>query len=239
MEHALCPLDPSVSLQANAVFETRYYFTDRSRNRRQATARLGALDGLSAHDEFYLWGLLALAFSQREPRPEFLATPYYCLRKLGVITPGKSGGREFDIFRSALRRLAGVRYQNDRFYDPVRGEHRQVAFGFLNYSLPLDRDSSRAWRFAWDPIFFEFARATGGTLGFDLALYRQLDAASRRLYLFLKKVFWRSDTAGPLDLRHLAVDVLGFPAHAEISCAVCHRDCRRRPQPDAGRGQCV
>ena len=66
--------------------------------------------------------------------------------------------------------------QSDAFYDPIRGEHRAVSFGFLNYSLPLGEESSRAWRFAWDPIFFELAQATGGALSFDLTLYRQLRA---------------------------------------------------------------
>lgn len=64
-----------------------------------------------------------------------------------------------------------MRYQNDAFYDPVRGESRAVSFGLFNYSLPLDLGSSRAWRFAWDPIFFELALATGGALSFDLSLY--------------------------------------------------------------------
>jgi len=146
-----------------------------------------------------------------------MATPYYCLRQLGVITTEKRGGREFELFRAAVQRIAGMRYQNDAFYDPIRGEHRAVSFGFLNYSLPLDPGSSRAWRFAWDPIFFELAQATGGTLSFDLAVYRSLDAASRRLYLYLKKIFWRRDTTGALDLRQLAVDVLGFAPTVETS----------------------
>jgi hypothetical protein len=210
VEHALCPLDTAVSLQAGSVFETRYFYTDPGRNRRQATARVGAAEGLSAHDELYLWGLLAVALEQKDPRPELMATPYYCLRRLGVVSGAKKGGREFELFRAALRRLAGVRYQNDHFYDPVRGEHRQVSFGLLSYSLPLDTDSSRGWHFGWDPVFFAFAQATGGALSFDLALYRGLDAASRRLYLFLKKLFWRSDASPELDLHHLAVDVLGF-----------------------------
>lgn len=103
-----------------------------------------------------------------------------------------------------------MRYHNDAFYDPVRGEHRAVSFGFLNYSLPLAPHCSRAWRFGWAPIFFELAQAAGGALSFDLGLYRQLDAATRRLYLYLKKIFWRREITGTIDLRHLAVDVLGF-----------------------------
>ncbi|MEX1096301.1 MAG: hypothetical protein WED34_09645 [Planctomycetales bacterium] len=211
VEHALCPLDTATSLQRGFRFEAWYAYSDVHRNRRKAKAVVGTLDGLSAHDELYLWGLLGLALAQPEPQPELLATPYYCLRHLGLIdADGNRGGKQFEQFRDAIRRLAGVRYQNDHFYDPLRGEHRQVSFGFLNYSLPLDAGSSRAWRFAWDPIFFEFAQATGGALSFDLTLYCDLSPASRRLYLYLKKLFWRQATTGAIGLRHLTVDVLGF-----------------------------
>ncbi|MDB5389427.1 MAG: hypothetical protein JWM11_5073 [Planctomycetaceae bacterium] len=210
VEHALCPLDSDRSLQPGFCFETQYLFTDPNRNRKTAKVRIGTLDGLSAHDEFYLWGLLSLAVSQPEASADFYATPYYCLRRLGVITAEKKGGREFELFRAALKRLAGVRYQNDHFYDPVRGEHRSVSFGFLNYSLPLDLNSNRAWRFAWDPIFFELVEAAGGALAFDLHRYKEFDVATRRLYLFLKKLFWRQDVTSDLDLRHIAVHVLGF-----------------------------
>ena len=211
VEHALCPLDSQVSMQTGFRADTWYAYTDVSRNRKKANVRVATLDGLSAHDELYLWGLLGLALAQPDPRPELLATPYWCLRHLGMIdAAGRKGGKQFTLFREAIRRLSGVRYQNDAFYDPVRGEHRQVSFGFLNYSLPFNDDSSRGWRFAWDPIFFEFARATGGALTFDLTLYRKLAPASRRLYLYLKKQFWRQASTGTLELRHLAVEVLGF-----------------------------
>lgn len=216
VEHALCPLDAGVSLQPLMQFETGYDFTDKNRNRRQAKIRIAALDGLSAHDELYLWGLLSISLTQTEPRNEFMATPYYCLRRLGLIGEHK-GGREFELFRAAIKRLAGVRYQSDAFYDPIRGEHRAVSFGFLNYSLPLDADSSRAWRFAWDPIFFELAQATGGALSFDIGLYRELTPAARRLYLFLKKLFWRAESTPQLDLRHVGVNVLGFSDSLETN----------------------
>jgi hypothetical protein len=45
---------------------------------------------------------------------------------------------------------------------------------------------------------------------FDLETYRSLDAASRRLFLILKKVFHRSSESPRWDLTHLAVDVLGY-----------------------------
>ena len=144
VEHALCPLDSELSLRPNFVHETGDFFTDMHRNRNKATVRIGGLDGVSAHDELYLWGLLSLALAQPEPRPEFMATPYFCLRRLGIIDDSNKGGREFELFRAAIKRLAGIRYQNDFFYDPIHGEHRAVSFGFLSYSLPLNSDSGRA-----------------------------------------------------------------------------------------------
>jgi hypothetical protein len=103
-----------------------------------------------------------------------------------------------------------VRYRCDRFYDPIRREHRQVSFGFFSYSLPLDAKSSRVWRFAWDPIFFELTQPVGGHLRFDLELYRELDEASRRLFLLLQKIFARRSETPRFDLRWLAVNTLGF-----------------------------
>jgi hypothetical protein len=47
-------------------------------------------------------------------------------------------------------------------------------------------------------------------LSFDLNLYRQLDPASRRLFLLLHKVFYRRRQSPVFDVRQLAVDVLGF-----------------------------
>ena len=164
-------------------------------------------DGLWPTDEFYLWGLLSLTFSQPNPTADFFATPYYCLRQLGCIDPmgDKTGGRNYAMFRASIRRLAMVSYRNDHFYDPLRGEHRDVGFSFLSYSLPLDPHSSRAWRFAWDPIFFQFCQAASGSLRFDLPTYRQLDPACRRLYLL-----WRNDFSPEFDLHDLATNVVGF-----------------------------
>jgi hypothetical protein len=78
-------------------------------------------------------GLLALALAQPEPQIEFQATPHFCLRELGLISPDSKGGKSYRLFRDALRRLAAVRYQNERFYDPVRREHREVTFGLFSY----------------------------------------------------------------------------------------------------------
>jgi hypothetical protein len=85
----------------------------------------------------------------------------------------------FELFRASIRRLAGVRYENSAFYDPIRSEHRQVSFGFLNYSLPAKNDSARAWRFAWDPIFWELCQANRGSLKFDMELYSELSPAAK------------------------------------------------------------
>lgn len=211
VEHALCPLDVRTSLKPNLRYHAHYQFTDSSRRRRTAQADVIAPLGLSATDEYYLWGLLALTFAQPTPEPEFAATPHYCLRQLGVIDSGsRRGGRQYRQFAQSLERLSTVTYRNDAFYDPVRTEHRQVSFGFLSYSLPRDPNSSRAWRIAWNAIFFEFVATAGGYFRFDLATYRELDPAARRLFLFVSKIFNRCETTPRLELRHLGENIIGF-----------------------------
>jgi hypothetical protein len=216
VEHALCPLDAGQSLRENLVFETGYYYADKNRHQKKAAVKVTCPGGLSPSDEFYLWGLLALTFaashhSGGEADSEFHATPHYCLRRLGLIDQhGSRGGRQYQQFAAALDRLAQVSYASDAFYDPVRAEHRKVRFGFLSYSLPLDPDSPRAWRVAWDPIFFDLVKPLGGQFRFDLDTYRGLDPAARRLFLLVSKIFDRRDTTPRFDVRHLAVEVLGF-----------------------------
>jgi hypothetical protein len=210
LEHALCPLDLRTSLNKGLILETSYAFTDTNRNRKKAKVKIGCVDGLSPLDELFLWGLLGLALAQPEPSPDFYATPYWVLCQLGKITPAKKGSEAFRLMRESVGRLSGVRYQNSAFYDPIRSEHRQVSFGLLNYSLPMQGDSARAWRFAWDPIFWELVSANRSSLRFDMALYYPLSAAARRMYLFLKKQFWRNEFTGGLNLRETAVNVLGF-----------------------------
>jgi len=79
----------------------------------------------------------------------------------------------------------------------------------LSYSPPQPRlDSSRAWPFVWTPLFFECAMPHGITAVRPADL-SALDPGQPRLYLLLKKIFWRRETSR-LDLRHLAVNVLGF-----------------------------
>ena len=221
VEHALCPANSKVSLVDNLVHSCDIYYTDKQRHRRKGTGTTYATFGLSSVDEFYLWGLLGLTFSQQEPTLDFRATPHFVLKSLGRIDQhAKRGGSAYQQFRDSLRRLAGVTYRSDCFYDPLRKEHREVAFGFMSYSLPLAPESSRAWRVLWDPMFFEFCQATGGRLFFDIDVYRTLDPTSRRLFLFLSKVFWRRRESGWFDVGALAYNILG------ISPSVAMRDIR-------------
>jgi hypothetical protein len=211
VEHALCPLDPAASLTEGLIHKSEFFYLDENRHQKTAQAKVVCPFGLSPVDEFYLWGLVALTLSQPEPSVEFYATPHFCLSELRVNTKGSGkGGKNYALFRQAIARLATVTYINNRFYDPVRGEHRDVAFGFFSYSLPVNPGSSRAWRFVWDPIFFEFCQAARGSLIFDLGTYLSLDVASRRLFLLLKKIFWRNTHSPTFDLMHLGVNILGI-----------------------------
>lgn len=196
--------------------KTSFRYSDAAGKRQQASVRIDCAYGLSPFDEFYLWGLLALTLAQRDSAGELEATPHYCLRQLGVIEPHSKGGRSYLLFRQALERLSGVRYRCDAFYDPIRKEHRRVSFGLLGYSLPLRLDSSRAWRVAWDPQFYELAQETAGRKWFDLERYRRLDPATRRLWLLLSKILWRTETTHPMCVRSLTVDSLGFAASVPL-----------------------
>ncbi len=209
IEHALCPLDTSRALRQKE-HRSEYFYMDKNRHQRRAVAQVVAPLGLSPNDEFFLWGLLGITLKQREPSSDLYATPHFCLRQMGCLAGDSKGGKNYRTFRQAIDRLSAVRYRNDRFYDPIRKEHRDVSFGFFSYSLPLGKDSSRAWRIVWDALFFEICQASGGHLGFDLAQYRELDYANRRLFLLLKKVFWRRTESPEFDLEHLAVAVIGY-----------------------------
>lgn len=217
VEHALCPLEPKFSARGPYLHEAHYGYTDAAGKRRTAQVRVTYPNGLSPNDEFYLWGLIALTFAQPTVAGELHATPHFCLRQLGLIDQfGRRGGKDYKLFRAALWRLSAVTYFNSGFYDPVRGEHRDRSFGFLKYDLPLNPNSNRAWRIVWDPLFFEFCQATGGRLFFDLATYRALDWASRRLYLFLHKLFWRRSASPPLDVRYVTQQVMGLSDGMEM-----------------------
>ncbi len=211
VEHALCPLDSRSSLVENLVFDTKYFYSSESDGRLISRAKVFCPLGLSAADELYLWGLLALTLLQPDPQPELFATPHWCLRQLGVINQvGRRGGRQYQQFAEAIRRLSTVTYMSDAFYDPIRCEHRRVSFRFFSYSLPGELDSGRAWRIVWDPLFFELVKASAGHFRFDLAVYRELDTASRRLFLFASKVLSRRTHIKALPLEHVATDLLGF-----------------------------
>ena len=211
VEHALCPLSQLENSTGVSVHRTGFQFMDQSGKRQTATATVTAAFGLRPIDELFLWGMLGLTLAQPELSFELSATPHFILKSLGCIDAASDrGGSAYRAFRDSLRRLSAVTYQCDAFYDPARSEHRETAFGFLSYSLPLDPASNRAWRILWDPLFLEYCSNSRGCLSFDMATYRELDPAARRLQLFLSKIFWRRQWTHWIDLRSLAVNVLGF-----------------------------
>lgn len=211
VEHALCPLDSRLAGVPNLIHESSFRYSDKRGRRRTGSVRVLCPLGLSPKDEFVLWGLLALTMKNPAAEGELHATRHYCLRRLGLIDArARRGGRQYRDFSSSIERLSSVQYQCDSFYDPIRAEHRRVSFGLFSYSLPLDDDAGRAWRFSWDPIFFEFAKATGGSLRFDWNIYRQLDPASRRFYLFLSKLFYRRAVTPNLDVADFAEQIVGI-----------------------------
>ncbi len=211
VEHALCPLDSRPGVVDNLVHLASFRFSDAKGKRQIAKAKVFCPLGLSPNDELYLWGLLALTMTHCAGDSELRATPHWCLRQLNLIDPRtRRGGRQYQQFADSLRRLSVVKYVSDNFYDPIRSEHRQVSFGFLSYSLPRDLNSNRCWRIAWDPVFFEQVSAAAGHFRFDLECYRNLDAATRRLFLFVSKVFARRPRLPTMDLAELAVNLLGF-----------------------------
>ena len=103
VEHALCPLDARTSLQPGLVHRTTFPYSDGLRKRRSAHVEVACPYGLSAHDEFYLWGLLALTLSQDSVDAEFHATPHYCLRQMGLVdAQTRRGGRQYRQFAAAI-----------------------------------------------------------------------------------------------------------------------------------------
>ena len=211
VEHALCPLDSRASLGRNQAFETGYFYSNQQRQRKRAKVQVFCPLGLAPKDELNLWGMLALTLASKENDGELIATRHYILSQLGIISGTKrKGGRQYAELDASLLRLSTVTYCNDSFYDPIRAEHRKVSFGFFSFTAPQNEDSSRAWRIAWDPVFFDLVKPVGGTLRFNFGLYSELDPASRRLFLFLSKVFSRRTTTPRLDLQHLGIDILGY-----------------------------
>ena len=116
VEHALCPVDYRTGLVENLVFHTSYPYKSTQGRWQRAKARVICPAGLSPHDEFFLWGLLALTLEQPDSNAELLATPHYCLRQLGLTGDGmRVGGRQYQDFRSSIERLSLVSYQNGNF----------------------------------------------------------------------------------------------------------------------------
>jgi hypothetical protein len=84
-------------------------------------------------------------------------------------------------------------------------------------------------------------RATGGTLLFDLDIYRELSPASRRLFLKLKDRFWRSKRVF-LNVDDLTVNGLGFSAERPLfkrkfDLTNCIRELLDQGVIELGRGQ--
>ena len=211
VEHSLCPLDQRRSRAKGLVHAVQYHYSDAQRRRQTANVRIFAPLGLTSGDEVYLWGLLALTLSQPESDGTLIATPHWCLRQMGLIdAETRRGGRQYRQFAAALERLSVVNYLSNACYDPVRAEYRRVSFRFLSYSLPVNTNSSRTWTIVWDRIFYSMIREAGGSMRFDLDMYRSLDPAARRLFLLILKVGYRGRRLPVFELPYLAVDVLGL-----------------------------
>ncbi|MBI2480667.1 MAG: hypothetical protein HYV60_19190 [Planctomycetia bacterium] len=213
LETALWPLKGGA--RESSIFETAYHFKA-GEDKRKARVSVYAPLGLQSIDEFILWGLLGTSLSRSDADHTLLATPYWLMRRLGMET----GGFQYDQFRASLERLALVAYQNTAFYNPVTQQHERVTLHFFSTYLPTrgrgaDVDAERAWRIEWSPLFFQMCQATGGTLLFDLDLYRKLTPAARRLFLKLKDRFWRSKRIF-LNVDDLTIHGLGFSANRPL-----------------------
>lgn len=213
LETALWPLKGGRIPNAN--FQTVYGF-QKERDRQEAKVSVYAPLGLESIDEFVLWGLLGLSLSHKQPDPMFMATPYWIIKQLGMSI----GGFQYDQLRASLERLAVVAYQNTAFYNPLTQEHERTTFHFFSSYLPTkgrgaEVDADRAWRVEWSPTFFRMCQATGGTLLFDLDLYRTLTPAARRLFLKLKDRFWRSKRVF-LNVDDLTIYGLGYAAERPL-----------------------
>jgi hypothetical protein len=210
LETALWPLQGG--LRPSSSFVTEYGYTA-PLGRKTAHVTMRAPLGLGTNDELVLWGLLGATLARPDASPVLLATPYWMLNHLGLHT----GGSQYTELRESLLRLAVASYQNDGFYNPESKEHEFAAFQFLSLLLPTvggageTVDNDRCWRIEWNPAFFRFCRKTGGTLLFDLDLYRALTPAARRLFLKLKDRFWRTKRVF-FNVDDLTIHGLGFSA---------------------------
>jgi hypothetical protein len=239
LETALWPLKGGT--RGAGVFDTTYRFTA-GEDKREARVTVYAPLGLQAEDEYILWGLLGASLSRTQQDHTLLATPYWMMRRLGMDT----GGYQYDQLRASLERLALVAYQNTGFYNPVTQQHERVTLHFFSTYLPTrgrggDADPERAWRIEWSPLFYQMCQATGGTLLFDLDLYRSLSPAARRLFLKLKDRFWRSKRVF-LNVDDLTIHGLGFSADRPLKkrkfdLTSCIRELLEQGIIELGRGQ--
>jgi hypothetical protein len=121
-----------------------------------------------------------------------------------------------------------------------------VTLHFFSTYLPTrgrgaDVDTDRAWRIEWSAMFFQMCQATGGTLLFDLDLYRDLTPAARRLFLKLKDRFWRSKRVF-MNVDDLTIHGLGFSADRPLKkrkfdLTSCIRELLDRGIIELGRGR--
>lgn len=240
LETALWPLQGG-ALPSHR-FETSYEYAAGS-ERRTAHVTVRAPVGLQPVDELVLWGLLGATPNNPQSVPLLIATPYWILRHLGL----KTGGYQYRELHDSLVRLASASYHNDAFYNPQSEEHEEVTFHFFSAYLPTvggkggTVDDRRCWRIEWNPGFFRFCRMTGGNLLFDLALYRQLTPASRRLFLKLKDRFWRSKRVF-MNVDDLTINGLGFSAERPLfkrkfDLTACMRELLAHRVIALGRGQ--
>ena len=110
VEHALCPLDSRKSLEVGQVFKTGYFYTNAKRQRVRSNVEVISPLGLSAVDEFNLWGMLALTLANKETEGNLFATRYYILSQLGAIDSGsRRGGRQYAELTVSLERRNLVR----------------------------------------------------------------------------------------------------------------------------------
>lgn len=184
IETALWPLDPSIV--DGPVWQTAYDFGSR-KSRQRANVRVFSPLGFQPTDNYPLWALLSLTFDKCGDEPLLLTNPNYCLDYLGY-THGGSGRR---LLFDQLDRLAAVSYHNDNFYNPLTQTFQRVAFGFFSIWIPRDLDSEESWGIQWDPQFYKLSRATGGSLLFDLGVFKKHTPSARQLLLKAQDRFYR------------------------------------------------
>lgn len=224
-----------------ATFDTAYTYKDGDETR-QARVSVYAPLGLQSIDEYVLWGLLGMSLSRKDAGSTLMATPYWIIQQLGMSI----GGFQYEQLRASLERLAVVAYQNTAFYNPVTQQHERITLHFFSSYLPTrgrgaDVDTERTWRIEWSPMFFQMCQATGGTLLFDLDVYRDLSPAARRLFLKLKDRFWRSKRVF-LNVDDLTIHGLGFSADRPLKkrkfdLTACIGELLRHGIVELGRGQ--